>query len=246
MAHKKTRHIRPLHQELKTARGRRNTSQKWLMRQLNDVYVQKAKEEGYRSRACYKLLEIDDKHRLLRPGQHILDLGCAPGGWTQVVRERLKLKDCQTITGSLHDEKCINTVPQNLSPVLGVDLLPMEPVPEVNFIQGDFLSPEFTRSVNQLYPDQKFDVILSDMAPKTLGHPATDHLKIMGLAEAVFDYSRHILAPDGHILIKIFQGAEDHAFLKQIRCHFKKGLFVKPVASRKGSSEIYVLGKSFK
>jgi 23S rRNA (uridine2552-2'-O)-methyltransferase len=211
---------------LKTARGRTHSSQLWLERQLNDPYVKRAKREGYRSRAIYKLLEIDDKVHLLKPGQRVLDLGAAPGGWSQLAATRT-----QSVEGR--------------GRVVAIDLLPVDSIPGVDFVQMDFMddaAPETLRSMLQ----GPADVVLSDMAANTVGHRQTDHLRIVALVEAAAYFAVEVLAPGGSFLAKVFQGGTEGEVLNLLKKHFASVKHIKPAASRAGSSEIYVLGQGFR
>ncbi len=218
--------VRGLKQRVKTARKRTLSSQRWLERQLNDPYVARAKREGYRSRAAYKLLEIDEKHRLLKPGQRVVDLGAAPGGWAQVAARKV---------GS----------PEGRGKVVGIDLLPIEPLPGVDFVQLDFLAPEAPERLVELLGGEA-DVVLSDMAANATGHKKTDHLKIMGLAEAAAEFARSVLAPGGAFLAKVLQGGTEGALLTDLKRDFATVRHVKPAASRSDSAELYVLAMGFR
>ena len=215
--------VRNLKQRVKTANKRSLSSQKWLERQLNDPYVARAKREGYRSRAAFKLLEIDEKYHLLKPGQRIVDLGAAPGGWSQ-------------IAAKIAGDRGI---------VVGIDLLPIDPLPGVEFLQLDFL--------DETAPDMLIerlggpaDVVLSDMAANTTGHKKTDHLRIIGLTEAAIAFAREILAPGGAFVAKVFQGGTENQLLADLKRDFAVVRHVKPAASRSGSSELYVLATGFR
>jgi 23S rRNA (uridine2552-2'-O)-methyltransferase len=217
---------RMLKQRLKTARKRSLSSQKWLERQLNDPYVARARREGYRSRAAYKLLEIDDKHRLLKPGQRVVDLGAAPGGWSQIAARRV---------GS----------PDGRGRVVGIDLLPIDPMPGVEFVELDFLDESAPGRLTELLGGPA-DVVMSDMAANTTGHKKTDHLRIMGLAEAAAQFAREILAPGGAFMAKVFQGGTENQLLADLKRDFATVRHVKPQASRADSSELYVLATGFR
>jgi 23S rRNA (uridine2552-2'-O)-methyltransferase len=217
---------RMLKQRLKTARKRSLSSQKWLERQLNDPYVARARREGYRSRAAYKLLEIDDKHRLLKPGQRVVDLGAAPGGWSQIAARRV---------GS----------PDGRGRVVGIDLLPIDPMPGVEFVELDFLDESAPGRLTELLGGPA-DVVMSDMAANTTGHKKTDHLRIMGLAEAAAQFAREILAPGGAFVAKVFQGGTENQLLADLKRDFATVRHVKPQASRADSSELYVLATGFR
>jgi 23S rRNA (uridine2552-2'-O)-methyltransferase len=215
-----------LKQRLKTARKRSLSSQKWLERQLNDPYVARAKREGYRSRAAYKLLEIDDKFNLLKPGQRVVDLGAAPGGWSQIAARRV---------GS----------PDGRGRVVGIDLLPIDPMPGVEFVELDFLDESAPGRLTELLGGPA-DVVMSDMAANTTGHKKTDHLRIMGLAEAAAQFAREILAPGGAFVAKVFQGGTENQLLADLKRDFATVRHVKPQASRADSSELYVLATGFR
>lgn len=217
---------RSLKQRVKTARKRSLSSQKWLERQLNDPYVARAKREGYRSRAAYKLLELDEKYKLLKPGQRVVDLGAAPGGWSQIAAKRV---------GSLDGQ----------GKVVGIDLLPIEPIPGVEFIQLDFLAPEAPETLIGMLGGVA-DVVMSDMAANTTGHKKTDHLKIVGLVEAAAEFARQILAPGGIFVAKVFQGGTEGALLNDLKRDFATVRHVKPAASRADSSELYLLATGFR
>jgi 23S rRNA (uridine2552-2'-O)-methyltransferase len=217
---------RQLKQRLKTARKRTLSSQKWLERQLNDPYVARAKREGYRSRAAYKLLEIDDKYRLLMPGQRVVDLGAAPGGWSQIAATRVG-----SVDGKGH--------------VVGIDLLPIDPLPGVEFIELDFLDEAAPQRLVDLLGGPA-DIVMSDMAANTTGHKKTDHLRIMGLAEAAIHFAREIMAPGGAFIAKVFQGGTENQLLNDLKRDFATVRHVKPAASRADSSELYVLATGFR
>jgi 23S rRNA (uridine2552-2'-O)-methyltransferase len=217
---------RSLKQRVKTARKRTLSSQKWLERQLNDPYVTRAKREGYRSRAAYKLLEIDQKHHLLKPGQRVVDLGAAPGGWSQVAAAKV---------GSAHGR----------GRVVGIDLLPIDPLPGVDFIQLDFLDETASRKLVDLLGGPA-DIVMSDMAANTTGHKKTDHLRIMGLAETAASFAREILAPGGAFIAKVFQGGTENQLLADLKRDFATVRHMKPAASRADSSELYVLATGFR
>jgi 23S rRNA (uridine2552-2'-O)-methyltransferase len=217
---------RPLKQRLKTAKKRTLSSQKWLERQLNDPYVARAKREGYRSRAAYKLLDIDEKYRLLKPGQRVVDLGAAPGGWAQVAVKKVGSADGK-------------------GRVVGIDLLPIEPLPGVEFITLDFLAPEAPDRLTALLGGPA-DIVMSDMAANATGHKKTDHLRIVGLAEAAAEFARAVLAPGGAFLAKVLQGGTEGALLADLKRDFATVRHVKPAASRADSAELYVLATGFR
>jgi len=205
------------------AQGRSLSSQRWLERQLNDPYVARAKREGYRSRAAFKLAEIDDKHRILKGGARVVDLGAAPGGWSQVAAKRVGA------TGR----------------VVAIDILEMQPIPGVEFLQLDFLAPSAPEELKSLLGGPA-DVVLSDMAANATGHRATDHLKIMALVEAAAEFARDVLKPGGVFLSKVIQGGTEAALLAALKRDFASVKHVKPAASRADSAELYVLAVGFR
>jgi 23S rRNA (uridine2552-2'-O)-methyltransferase len=206
---------------LRTARGRSTASQRWLARQLNDPYVQAARQQGWRSRAAFKLTELDDRFHLLRRGARVVDLGAAPGGWSQVALKR------------------------GAAAVIGVDLLPVEPVPGATLIQGDFTDPDMPDRLRALLGGPA-DLVLSDMAPNTTGHAATDHIRIMALAEMALDFAVEVLAEGGGFVAKVFQGGSERQMLEAMKRRFAKVIHAKPPASRKESSELYVVATGFR
>ncbi len=205
---------------LKTAKRRTPSSQAWLERQLNDPFVVEAKAKGYRSRAAFKLAEIDDRLHLLR-GVRVVDLGCAPGGWIQVALER------------------------GAGAVAGVDLLPVEPLPPASLLQMDFTDPACGPRLIEALGGPP-DLVLSDMAPNTTGHRQTDHLRIVGLIEAAVDFTVAVLKPGGVFVTKAFQGGETTGVLKTLKANFAEVRHVKPKASRAESSEVYLVATGFK
>lgn len=207
---------------VKTARGRTASSNRWLARQLNDPYVKQAKAEGYRSRAAYKLIELDEKFGLLKGASRVVDLGIAPGGWSQVVRK---------------------LVPK--AAVVGIDLLPTEPLEGVTIFQMDFMADEAPAALEEAL-DGAPDLVLSDMAANTVGHKQTDHLRTMGLVETAADFAIHTLAPGGGFVAKVLAGGTDPDLLALLKRHFATVKHAKPPASRKGSSEWYVIAQGFK
>jgi 23S rRNA (uridine2552-2'-O)-methyltransferase len=212
---------------LKTARQRKASSQRWLERQLNDPYVAAARRQGYRSRAAYKLIEIDDKLRLLKPGKRVVDLGAAPGGWSQVAAERVR-----AVEGK--------------GQVVAIDLLPMEPVAGVAFIELDFMDRSTSARLRGLLREGKADVVLSDMAAQGTGHARTDHLRIMGLAEAAAEFACEVLSPGGAFLCKVFQGGTERELLELLKRAFTTVRHIKPPASRSESAELYVVATGFR
>ncbi|WP_375454326.1 RlmE family RNA methyltransferase [uncultured Methylobacterium sp.] len=212
-----------LKQRVKTGRGRTLSQKRWLERQLNDPYVARAKREGFRSRAAYKLIEIDERFKLLRPGQRIVDLGAAPGGWSQVAAK---------VVGAT-------------GRIVGIDLLEIEPMPGVDFITLDFLDPEAPERLTGLLGGPA-DLVLSDMAANATGHKKTDHLRIIGLAETAAAFAREVLAPGGAYLAKVLQGGTETALLADLKRDFAVVRHVKPNASRADSSELYVLATGYR
>jgi 23S rRNA (uridine2552-2'-O)-methyltransferase len=212
---------------LKTAKQRTASSQRWLERQLNDPYVAAARREGYRSRAAFKLIEIDDKHRLLRPGLRVVDLGAAPGGWSQVAAERV-----QAVEGK--------------GQVVAIDLLPLTPIPGVIALEGDFMEAAAPSRLKALMRAGGADVVLSDMAAQGTGHTRTDHLRIMGLAEAAAEFALEVLAPGGSFVCKVFQGGSERALLERLKQAFASVRHIKPPASRAESAELYVAALKFR
>ncbi len=212
---------RPTKARLRTALGRTVSQQRWLQRQLNDPYVAAAKREGYRSRAAFKLLELDDQFRLLRPGIRILDLGAAPGGWAQVALRR------------------------GAATVVGIDLLPIDPLGDAHFVQGDINDAETDATLRGLLGGHA-DLVLSDMAPNTTGHAATDHIRIIALAELAFAVAETMLVADGAFVAKVFQGGSERGLLDALKRGFRTVRHAKPKASRKESSELYVVATGFR
>jgi 23S rRNA (uridine2552-2'-O)-methyltransferase len=222
---------RTLKTRVKTAKGRKLSSTLWLERQLNDPYVQRARREGFRSRAAYKLTEIDDRRRFLVPGARVVDLGCAPGGWLQVAVKRVN---------ALGDKggKARGTV-------LGVDIQPVEPVSGAEILQLDFLDPDADETVKAALGGQA-DVVLSDMAAASSGHRATDHLRIIALCEAAAHFAFDVLAPGGAFVAKVLQGGAENDLLALLKRRFATVAHVKPPASRKDSAEMYVVATGFR
>jgi 23S rRNA (uridine2552-2'-O)-methyltransferase len=206
---------------LRTARSRSAASQRWLVRQLNDPYVAAAKAQGFRSRAAFKLIELDGQFRLIRPGARVVDLGAAPGGWTQVAVQR------------------------GAGRVVALDLLAMDPVPGATVLGGDFSDPAVAAEVAAALGGTA-DLVLSDMAPNTTGHTATDHLRIMALAEAALDFAAEVLAEGGAFVAKVFQGGSERDMLLRLKRSFATVRHAKPPASRKESSELYVVAQGFR
>lgn len=212
-------------EKVKTAKGRKGASTRWLQRQLNDPYIEKAGKEGYRGRAAYKLLEINEKLDFLKKGQVVVDLGAAPGGW------------CQVAT-------------QKGAKIIAIDLLEIDEMADVDFIQMDFMdndAPERLKDmIRQYNADGLADLVLSDMAPNTTGHKQTDHLRIMAVVEAAAMFAAEVLKPDGTFVAKVFQGGAQNTLLAEIKKNFKTIKHIKPPASRKESSETYMIATGFK
>jgi 23S rRNA (uridine2552-2'-O)-methyltransferase len=217
---------RPPKVRVKSGKGRSLSSKLWLERQLNDPYVARAKREGFRGRAAFKLIEIDDKHHLLKPGARVLDLGAAPGGWSQVAARRVGRA-------------------QGKGKVVAVDRLELAPIAGVDFIQRDFLDAGAGDEIKILLGGAA-DVVLSDMAANATGHRATDHLRIMALAEAAADFAREVLAPGGAFLCKVLQGGTEASLLAALKRDFSQVKHVKPAASRSDSAELYLLATGFR
>jgi 23S rRNA (uridine2552-2'-O)-methyltransferase len=211
-----------LRTRVKTARGRKIGSTRWLERQLNDPYVKRAKAEGYRSRAAYKLIELDERFGFLKGAKRVVDLGIAPGGWTQVVRQRL---------------------PQAV--IVGIDLLPTDPIEGATILQMDFMDDAAPDVLKQALGGAA-DLVLSDMAANTVGHPQTDHLRTMGLVEAGLLFATEILQPGGAFVAKVLAGGADSGLVAELKRRFTSVKHAKPPASRKGSSEWYVVAQGFK
>jgi len=212
---------RGLSKRVKTARGRKISSTIWLQRQLNDPFVQRAKDEGWRSRAAYKLIELDERFDLIKPGTRIVDLGAAPGGWTQVAIKR-----------GAHS-------------VAGIDLLEIEPIDDAIFLKMDFLDEAAPDAVLKALGGPT-DLVLSDMAANTTGHKATDHLRVVALAESAAYFAIEILNPGGAFVAKVFQGGAEGSLLKLLKTNFTQVKHVKPKSSRSGSPETYVIALGFR
>lgn len=226
MTRKKGGGRRDLAVRVKTARGRRASSTRWLERQLNDPYVARARAEGLRSRAAFKLVEIDDKYRILKPGMRVVDLGAAPGGWSEIAARRV-----DAVSGK--------------GRVIAIDLLPIDPIPGVGILTGDFLDDAVEQDLRACLQGQA-DVVLSDMAAATTGHRSTDHLRTTALFEAALDFAEAVLAPGGTFLGKVFRGGAEAALLNRMKRNFQTVRHVKPDASRKESVELYVLATGFR
>jgi len=209
-------------ERLKTAKKRTASSSRWLTRQINDPYVKQAKAEGYRSRAAYKLAELDEKFALLKGVKAVVDLGIAPGGWSQIVRKQAPS-----------------------AKIVGIDLLPTEPIEGVTIFEMDFMADEAPAALEEALGTAP-DLVLSDMAANTVGHKQTDHLRTMGLVETALDFAVNTLAPGGAFVAKVFAGGTDAALLTILKKNFTTVKHAKPPASRKGSSEWYVIAQGFK
>lgn len=207
---------------IRTAKGRKVSSTRWLERQLNDPYVKRAKAENYRSRAAYKLLELDERFALLKGVKAVVDLGIAPGGWSQVVRRK---------------------APE--AAVVGIDLLPTDPIDGVAILHMDFMADDAPEQLRQALGGPA-DLVLSDMAANTVGHQQTDHLRTMALVEAGLEFAREILRPGGAYVAKVLAGGADHGLVAELKCNFATVKHAKPPASRKDSSEWYVVAQGFK
>ena len=218
---------RKLTVKLRTAKGRKIASTRWLSRQLNDPYVEEAKRRGYRSRAAFKLIEIDDRYRFLKLGMSVVDLGAAPGGWSQIAAERV---------GSA----------EGRGQVLAVDLEPIEPLPGVTVLALDASAEGAAAAIAAQLMGARADVVLSDMASPATGHRATDHLRVIALVEAALDLAEDVLKPGGTFLAKVFQGGAGGELVARLKRSFAKVRHVKPKASRPESPEVYVLATGFR
>jgi len=208
-------------------RRRTASSRAWLTRQISDPYVARAKREGLRSRAAFKLAEIDERHKLLKPGARVVDLGAAPGGWSEIAARRVGAK----------------------GRVVALDILEMKPIPDVEFVQLDFLDPSAPERLEAMLGGEgnaKADVVMSDMAANATGHRRTDHLRIVALAEAAADFARQVLAPGGTFLCKVLQGGAEATLLAGLKRDFASVKHVKPPASRTDSAELYLLAQGFR
>ncbi len=204
--------------------ARSKTSADWLREHVDDIYVQKAQQDGYRTRASYKLIELDEKDRLLKPGMTVVDLGAAPGGWSQVVTRRLN--------GS--------------GVIIASDILPMDPIEDVNFIQGDFTEESVFDELMAIVDGRPVDLVISDMAPNMSGVASIDQPGSMYLVELALDMARQVLKPNGQFVAKVFQGEGFDEYIKDVRSSFSKVMIRKPKASRARSKEVYVVGKGFR
>ncbi|MGD9639158.1 MAG: RlmE family RNA methyltransferase [Alphaproteobacteria bacterium] len=220
----KTTNVRLQHQKVKTAKGRDPKSTRWLQRQLNDPYVEKAHKMGFRSRAAFKLLELNEKFNFLDKGKVVVDLGSAPGGWSQVASH----------------------IVMPHGKIVAIDILPMDSLADVDFVQMDFTDNKAPEKLIEMLGGRKADVVLSDMAANTIGHKSTDHLRIIAILEMAFDFAKQILNEDGVFVAKVFQGGAESSLLNEIKQNFKSVKHSKPNASRKESPETYIVAQGFK
>lgn len=208
---------------VRSAKGRKTSSTRWLQRQINDPYVKKAEESGYRSRAAFKIEEIDEKlGGIFKKDMVVVDLGAAPGGWCQVAAA----KGCRKI--------------------VAIDLLEMDEIPGVDFIQLDFMADEAPDKLKEMIGENGVDIVMSDMAPNTIGHKQTDHLRIMAVVEAAYYFAAEVLNPDGIFIAKVFQGGAQNTLMAEMKKAFKVTKHIKPPASRKESSEQYIIATGFR
>ena len=221
------KNARRLKVKVKTGKGRTVSQKIWLERQLNDPYVAEARRQGYRSRAAFKLSEIDDKFRFLKVGARVVDLGAAPGGWSQVAAQRVKASDGK-------------------GRVIAIDMHGMDALPAVTIFHKDFLDDDAPQLLIEALGGEKADVVMSDMAAHATGHRHTDHLKIMALAEAAFEFAKDVLKPGGTFLAKVLRGGTEGEMLKLMKQHFEMVRHVKPSASREDSAELFVLALGFR
>lgn len=220
--------IRMKHEKVKTARGRKYSSKLWLERQLNDPYVIEARRRGFRSRAAFKLIELNEKFHFLKSGARIVDLGAAPGGWCQIAAD--------IVLKGKHGHK---------GKVVGLDIQEMEPLPDITLLHQDFTEPEAPDLLKEALGGDA-DIVMSDMAAHATGHTSTDHLRIMGLCEIALDFALEVLSPDGIFLAKVLQGGTEGELLATLRKYFKTVKHAKPAASRSDSAEMYVVAIGFK
>ena len=218
---------RSLKVKVRTARKRTASSTRWLERQLNDPYVARAHAEGYRARSAFKLIELDDKYRLLAPGKRVVDLGAAPGGWSQVAAARVRSTAADPL-------------------VIAVDYLDMDPIPGVTILKLDFLDEKAPEAIRNALGGEAADLVLSDMAAPTTGHRRTDHLRTIALCEAAADFAATVLKPGGDFVAKVFQGGAEGDLLARLKRDFAAVHHVKPPASRAGSVELYLVARGFR
>jgi 23S rRNA (uridine2552-2'-O)-methyltransferase len=212
---------------VKTARRRTASSTRWLERQLNDPYVARARDEGYRARSAFKLIEIDDRYRLLSPGKRVVDLGAAPGGWSRIAAERTRSTGSDPL-------------------IVAIDLLDMDPLPGVVMLKKDFLEDDAPDLIRAALHGHPADVVLSDMAAPTTGHRRTDHLRTIHLCEVAADFATSVLKPGGHFVAKVFRGGAEGELLALLKRSFASVHHVKPPASRPESVELYLVAKGFR
>ncbi len=212
---------RMLHKKVRSAKGRKISSKLWIERQINDPYVQKARELGYRSRAAFKLEDLDDKYQLIGKDALIVDLGCAPGGWMQAAFQR------------------------GAKRIVGIDILPVDAVPNAEVLHLDFMAEDAPDQL-KAHLDRAPDLVMSDLAQNTTGHKQTDHLKTVALVEAAAEFAMDVLAPGGYFVTKVFQGGTEERFLKRLKARFDFVRHAKPASSRKGSPEIYLVAMGFR
>jgi 23S rRNA (uridine2552-2'-O)-methyltransferase len=212
---------------VKSGKGRTVSSTKWLQRQLNDPYVARARAEGYRSRAAFKIKEMDEKYKFFRKGMHVVDLGAAPGGWSQVAAKATGSTDAHPL-------------------VVGIDYLEMDPIPGVILLKKDFTEEDAPAMLIAAMGGHKADVVMSDMAWPTTGHRGTDHIRIIHLIEIAAAFALDVLAPNGVFIAKVFQGGTEHELLHMLKRHFKTTMHAKPPSSRADSAEAYLIAKGFK
>lgn len=218
---------RDLKVRVKTSRGRKVGSTLWLQRQLNDPYVAKARSEGYRSRAAFKLIELDERYKLLRKGMRVVDLGAAPGGWSQVAAKIVGSDDTHPL-------------------IVGIDYLDMDPIPGVILLKKDFTEDDAPQMLIDAMGGHKADIVISDMAAPTTGHRPTDHLRIVHLVEIAAAFALDVLAPGGTFIAKVLQGGTEHQLLADLKRNFATTLHAKPPASRSGSAETYLIARGFR
>jgi 23S rRNA (uridine2552-2'-O)-methyltransferase len=218
---------RDLKVRVKTSKGRKIGSTLWLQRQLNDPYVARAKAEGLRSRAAFKIKELDERYKLFKKGQRIVDLGAAPGGWSLVAAPIVGSTDANPL-------------------IAAIDFLEMDPIPGVVVLRKDFTEDDAPDALIAALGGHKVDIVMSDMASPTTGHKATDHLRIMALVELAADFAVKVLAPGGTFIAKVFQGGTEHELLALLKRHFATTLHAKPKASRSDSAETYLVARGFR
>ncbi len=221
---------RNLTTRVKSAKGRKTSSTRWLQRQLNDPYVEEARKLGFRSRSAFKIIELDDRFRFFKPGLRVIDLGAAPGGWTQVAVDRVN---------------ALGAGKGQTGKIVGIDLQGMEAIPGATLITHDFMEPDAPDLLKEAL-DGPADIVMSDMAAASTGHTATDHMRIMGLLEVALDFARDVLAPDGVFLCKVLKGGTENELLANMKRDFKTVKHAKPPSSRQDSSESYVIAQGYR